>query len=743
MAGDVTVMKQLAAGSTDAPGTINLAAVLGALRRRKRVVLASLLAVNAAAVALVLLIPPRYTATATLAIEAAVPRVFETQPVARQLPAILPGDSSVLATQVNLLRSWTLATDVVVALGLDRDPPPPRISDRLAGLARDWLPTSWRAMLGIGDDPGKSASPDTLRQMAVSRFLDRLSINQQGDSRIIAVSFTASAPDQAARVANEMVARFLDKQLAMKSESTARALRWAEARAAQLQKELLTAETAVTDYMAAHGLTRAAEGGLDLQQLTALQSELAKAGAERAAKEAKLTQLRELATHPGGYESLPEVGSSRLITALQQQAAALSVQEAQLVRKFGPEHLSVLQIKDQRNALTSKIRGEVENIAHGLENEAMLAGSRERALEAALARGKAQYAATERASLPLRELTRAATTKRTLYELLLARTSEIREQAALLEPDAFVVSAASVPVKASFPNVEVFLIAGFVSSLALGALLAALREHFDRGLRTPRQIERLLGLPNLGLIPTVARRRHPKRLHGVVLEKPQSIYAESIRAINTTLQARSAMPWQVLLVTSSLPGEGKTTLAASLAAAGARAGRSVVLVDLDLRHPSVARELNIPVKAGIVELLEGGCTLDDALLAHPGEARLHVLPISRPAASPGDLLVSPELRTLIADLCLRHDIVLLDLPPALGLSDVQAVGSLADVVLLVVRWGATSAAAAVNAVEALTRVGVTVTGTALTQVDLRKYALYGHDDGGKYYKRYSRYFKED
>lgn len=730
-----------ATDSPEASGSINLAAALGALRRRKRAILASLLAVNAAAVALVLLLPPRYTATATVAVESGEARALETRPVAKGIPVILPGDSSVIATQVNVLRSQALATQVVVALGLDRDPPPPTVKDRLAGLIRNWLPESWRATLGLGDDPARMASPDAVRQAAVGRFLDRLSVGLQGESRIIAVSFTAGTPDQAARVANKVVAAYLDGQLAAKAESTARTLRWAEARVAQLRQDLLDTEATVTEYMAANGLV-AAEGGLDRQQLTVLQGEVAAARAARATNEVKLGQLRELARHPGGTESLPEVGNSRLITALQQEAATLRIEEAQLSLKYGSEHLRVLQVKNQRNVLARKIADEIGTIARSVENEARLAGGREQALEGALAQGKEQYAAAERASLHLRELTREASAKRTMYEALLTRTNEIKEQGALLEPDARVISEAVAPVEASFPKTGIVLGAGFVGSLALGIMLAALREHLDQGLRTSRQIEQLLGLPNLGVVPKIRPGRGRNRRYETVLARPQSSYAEAMRAIGTMMQVRSAKPPKVIMVTSSLPGEGKTTLAASLGTAIARTGRRVVVVDLDLRHPTMARELEVAADAGVVELLTGKLSLDDVLLVHPYVARLHVLPTRRPSTRPGDLLLSPNLRPLIEDLRLRYDFVILDLPPTLGLSDVQTVGSLADAVLLVVRWGATSAEAAVNAVETLARAGIAVTGTALTQVNLRRHSLYDYKGAGQYYKAYRSYFKD-
>ena len=722
---------------------INLLAVLRALRRHVPLILGTVLAVNVVSVGAVMLIPPRYNATAMVMIDPADPRVLQIPSVAKSLPDWVVGDNSVMTTQINVLKSPELVARVIDALGLQKDPElQPGMS--LLGQVRGWVSNLW---IGAALSPWLPAPAPAGRQAEleamVHRFLARLSVGQQGNSRMISISYTSRDPAHAALVANGVARQYIESQVAYKTEVTERAYRWVSERVAEQRRQLETAENDVAKYMAANGLVRTPTGAVDAQQLSGLQAELVAARADRAAKEARLAQLREREAGRGGYESLPEVGSSRIIEVLQQQAAAVHAQEAKRLATYGPNHPAVLEAQAQSQNIDQRISQEAANIARGIADDAARARIRVKAMEQTLAGSKEQYAGSERAMVGLNELSRVAAAKSAMYQTMLGRLAEIGEQRGLIEPDARLMVPAVVPQDRAFPKIGIILGSGFAGSLILGIGLAAVAEHMDRGLRTPRQVEQMLGLQNLALVPRVRRTRRLGQPHNHMLSRPQSAYAEAIRALYLGIErACERGPVQVLMITSTWPGEGKTTLAISLGAMLARCGRRVVVVDLDLRNPSVAQALGCPVNAGLLEYVERGDRLDDVVQTAPGEMLLNVIATRAPVANPADVLGSARLRELIVELRERYDTVVLDLPPALGVTDVLAIAALADAALFVVRWGTTTDAAAVNAITALEKAGIEIVGCVLTQVDLQQHALYSYHDAGEYYHRHHQYFLE-
>ena len=303
----------------------------------------------------------------------------------------------------------------------------------------------------------------------------------------------------------------------------------------------------------------------------------------------------------------------------------------------------------------------MERLARTLENEVRVAQSRVSSVEATLDGLKNRSTVDRTAQVELSELDRVATSNRTLYEQLLQRFNETRDQQGIVQPDARVVTTAAAPAVPSSFGTKIFVAGGFTVSLLLGSLLAVLLEVLDRGLRSAGEIEGALGLTTLGLVPKVTRLRRNQRPHQYLREKPLSSYAEAIRGVLTALKLSNPQnPPKIVLVTSSLPEEGKTTFAVSLASLVARSQKRVLLIDLDLRHPSVHRELGWQVSAGLVEYMAGERTLQE-VIHNDLETGLHFLPIKAHTTTPTDLLESDKMRQLIQVCRDNYDLVVLEL----------------------------------------------------------------------------------
>lgn len=741
--------------SAEPPG-LSLSTLWSALCRHKALILITFMLTSMGVFGLLLALPPRYTGSVTVAIEQSDTRALVSNPVANGLPEWMPGDNTAMLTQVDILRTRGLATKVVDKLGLANDPAFRSWQERLKTRAitglTEWMPVFWQKWLR----PPLAVDPALVRQeTAVQHLLRNLTVKQLEGSHLVQVDVTASSATLAARVANAIVEQYLDDQIAAKRRVTQRAYDWAATQVQAQRQQLLAAETAAVAYMTARGLTAtngvaqpneappsaATLGGLPEQQLFKLQDELAEARAELAAKQAKVAEVDAIQAKGASFASLSEVQASPIILELEKRDAVLRGQEAQLASIYSAKTGVLERIRSDRASLAERVSQEIHNIVRNIHDEARVAQGRVTELERIMASSRQRYNESEQSSVELRELTRDVTAKREIYDRLLVQLNEISQQIALAQPDARVISAAVPPLRPDFPNMMVYGGIGMLGALALALTLAAFAEQNDRTLRTGPQVERALGVNNLAVVPWIKPRlRGGAPLHHFLLQQPQSVYAEAIRSILMQLMLHSSHP-QVVLVTSALPHEGKTTMAVSLGTAAARFGWRTVVVDLDLRNPGVAEAAGFTVQTGLVEYMAGEADLSSVVQVDRLETKLHFLPLRAWVPGSANVLHAWELRGLIATLRLGYDCIFLNVPPSLAISDIQPIVSLVDVTLYLVRWGKTSSAAALNGTIALSRIGLPVTAAALTQVNLKRHALYGYEQFGEYHKRYLEYFQ--
>lgn len=730
---------------------VDLKQLLGALRRRRNVILWTVVLVTALAALIGFQLTPKYTAKALVMIDPRKERVVNVEEV---LQGVNP-DAAVVETQIKVIQSRAHIERVMDHLKLFADAefnPYLREGRREVALRfggaweqlLGWLPDPVLVATGLAEEPLVGADGElsevVAREAAVREFADNLRVTQEGRSYVIAISFTSIDSEKAARIANAVAKLYVESERELKVEATKEASGWLAERLETLRNEVIRAERAVETYRAEAGLVDTGGKTLKEQELADLNRELAVARADLAAREAKLRQINELRAKGESLDAVAEVIDSPVIVNLRQQEALLLRDEAELKTFFGEKHPKMQNLLNEKANLQDKIEKEVQRIVRTLENDVRVARARVASLERDLDKLSNVTEDQRQKLVRLRELEREAQASRQLYEAFLQRFKETREQADIVKSNARVVSEAAPPDEPSTPGPLLFAAAGFTGSMLLGTLLALLLERLDSGLRTGRQIETELQIPAFGLVPRLDHLKRDQKPHRYLIQKPLSAYAEAIRSLFTSLQLSDVdNPPKVVLVTSSLPQEGKTTLAVSLATFAARSSQRTLLMDLDLRHPSIPRELGFAPKAGFVEYIAGEVPLE-AAIGHDQETGIDYLPVKRQAPNPTDLLGSQRMKQLMEELRQRYDFIVIDSAPLLGVTDSKVIARLADKVLFVVRWEETNAETARNALQHLLEVRASIAGAVLTLVDVKKHARYGYGDVGQYYGKYRKYY---
>jgi capsular exopolysaccharide synthesis family protein len=716
--------------------------LIAVFRRRMRLFAAAAVSFMAVALVVILTQPAVFTATTTVALNPQKQPVVTATPVQDQAP-----DASAMDTEAEILRSRALAVRVARELQLDRDP------DFNARLRKPGLLSTLRnalaglspqdALRGGGSAAGRSVDLDA----AVGTLQQGLRVTRVGQTFLINVSFTASRPEKAAAVANGFARGYLAMQLEGKFSATTDANEWLSGRLQQLRTQVEQADTELQQYKIANNLMSSQGATLTEQEISTLDQQLALTRAQEAEATARLsTAKRQLASGSTG-EDVGEALSSPVIQQLRQQRGLTSQKVADMQGRYGDRHPEMLKAKRELADIDGQIQGEVQRIISNLEAQAQVARQRTASIEGSVGQSRGKLAGNNRAMVRLNELQRNADAVRTLYETLLNRYKETSTEKGLARTDARVVTAATPPaVATSRKALGLFLAA--MAALVAGVVAVMIAELLDNGVSDGGMIESELDASYLGSIPLLSSAAETPELARLgperyVMSRPLSSFAESIRSLNASvLFSRVGEATKVIAVTSSLPGEGKTTSSICLARTVALSGKTVVLVDCDLRQRAVNRILDkVELEVGLLEVLNGQATLDEALVAD-GLSGAMILPLSAQAYTPRDVFGTPAMEQLLETLRARFDVVVLDTAPVLLVTETRTLAGLADATVLAVRWRKTSKQAVAASLKLLRAANVRVAGAVLTQVDLAETAGTALGDPVAYYKTYKKYYSE-
>jgi exopolysaccharide transport family protein len=718
----------------------DLNVVIAIFRRRLRLFAAVALVVLVGVLLFTLQETPRYTATAQVMLDMRTEKVTDMSAVLSGLPA----DTATVDTEVEVLRSRSLANRVVDQLKLDQDPYFSAYAPGAKG-AKSWLPWVKKAV-----GPTAAVDPAEVqrrRELVVDKVLDGLKVHRAGLTYLISIQYTHTNADQAARIANAFADLYLTEQLQAKFDATKKANEWLDTRVVELRDQLQQADAEVQQYKISNNLLSAEGATLTEQEISGLNQQLATARASQAETDARLNIARNQLARGSNGEDVGESLNSPVVQQLRKQRAEQSAIVADLSGRYGDRHPDLLKAKRSLADIDDQIQAEIRRIISNLEAQAQVARQRTGSMAGSVASSKGTLAGNNRAGIRLAELERKSESIRTLYESLLARFKQTTSSEGIEQADARVVSQAKVPTSPSFPKPSLNLTLGIVMALGAGLAAVVLAEILMAGLFTEDEVERRLGVPYLGSVPLLssslgdskaARSMNPA---AYLLSKPLSSFAESFRKLRAAvLFSKIGEPIKVIAITSSLPGEGKTTTTFSLARTLALSGANVVVVDCDLRQSSISRFLSEPPTAGLIEVLNGTSTLEAALLTDESGAK--VLPLAKTAYTPRDVLGSVQMQRLLEELRRRYDVVLLDTAPVLAVADTRILAPQADAVVMLARWKKTPVRAIVSALALLQGRGIFLAGVALTQVDMKAQTRYGYGDANYYYKSYSKYYAD-
>jgi capsular exopolysaccharide synthesis family protein len=693
-------------------------------KRNVKLVLGIVVAVTVITMVVALVLPPRYMGEAVVMLD---PRRTHIANI-EQVISNLPTDNQAIRSEIDIIESRSVINRVIKELGLQND--------------REFNPSlsvlGWFERLFASRKPEDRAQQESAdRNVIADRLLKKLDVKNDGRSYTISIGYSNRNPAKAAKIANAFADQYLVDQLEVKYETTQRANIWLNKRMEALRDEVATAEKAVEDFKISHNLTAVGEETLTERQLGTINSQLLEARAERSQAEARLTSVKDLPEEKMVTSSA--VLSSQLISQLNQQEAEVQRKVGDLATRYGDRHPKMIDARNELLSIRDKIKEEVSKVISGFQNDYAMADAKVTSLEKDLAKLSADTGSGNKDMVMLRQLQREASASRSLYEGFLNRSKQVAEQQDMQTSDSRIIAHAEIPLKAYFPNLWIFLGLGVALGLVAGFMVALLIEYLDRGIRTLGFIEKNYDVPGLGIMPLaeIAEGQLPS---DYVLEKPLSAYAESLRSIRTAIHFSNVdNPPKVIVTTSTLPGEGKTVFCTSLARVLAKSGNKVLLIDGDMRRPRMHSLLNLDkTKPDLALLLAGEATLQQAIQKDASGADVIISRTKTP--NPQDLISSKQMEKLVMTARELYDVVIIDTPPIMAMTDAALIARLADSVVYVVRWASTPRDVVGEGLKQFNNFGIKLTGAVLTQVDLQQHKQYGYGDYGYYYGHYKNYY---
>jgi len=589
---------------------------------------------------------------------------------------------------------------------------------------------------------GDQFTPDEIDGLTVA--MQRATfVARSGQTRVVDIFAESPDPNFSAATANLIAEAYLQSQVEAKTAQSDSSSGFINARLSELEKNAIDAQAALDNYRAARGLVSANGATNADMEVSNLNQQLASAKADLAEKRGRYNAARaQLSRGSGGADVGAALGSGT-IASLRQQEATVSAQLAVLRERYGPLHPERKQAEEELADIRARIQEEINRVLSNLQAEVQTAQSRVSSLEGSRGAALSALQRNGQAQAGLSELEQKAEAAQSVYQSFLQRSQEAGALRDSALPDAVISTRASVPQLPSSPNYPLTVFIGFFMALVAGFTAILLAEYLRRGVQTKRDVERRLRLRYAGAIPslksTIKGRMPLEAPHEYVCNHPHSLFAEAFRSIRTFLTLSAGTRPRVIAITSALPGEGKTTTSLCLSRTTAAEGARVVLVDADLRRRGASWALDYDAAYDIHDYLGGTATLADCIHVDD-RTGLHVLGSRGIQEGPRNPLTEINVHKMYAELRNHYEVIIIDTAPILGVAEGRILATEADRVLLVTQWKKTSMRAVEAVSDMLIDANAKITGLALTQVNIKKYASTGDGDVYAYTKKFRGYY---
>ncbi len=721
--------------------------------KRRRLMIAALIAATLAGTYLVSrLMTPLYEAEAGIMFN---PRELTWVGATTQPGALPPSEETARKNEVAIVRSRILAEAVVDRLGLEQLPefnstlrPPswPRamaaslhatLDEALGGWAKPVL----AALPGAPASAGPPLSPWHIRDEVINAFQRRLETTASDASRVIGIRFYSEDAGRAALIANTVAEHFIAQKRDQEVNAAATLARSLTQEIADLNGNIRDDERRLEEMRIALGLHSDSNIRALADRMAELNRQLIGATAERLRAEAQFAEAQS--ARNSGPESAARVLDSPLIHRLQEAAALASARAGQLATRYNDSHPALVAARTELRDLRARVAEEVGKIQASRLNAVAIAKANEAGLRQQVDLLKEQMAKANASEVDARVMEREVEAKRILLPQLASRLNNANAQIDYLKlhgPDTQVISRAVVARFPSSPPTLAMMATAFVLAVSGGGILAVMLERADHTIQSLSQIRRMTAVRVIGALPMVKGGRWRRRSPAAhVVEQSDPLFLEHLRAIALRAGVAGGSPSKVLLFTSSVSDEGKSSAASSLARMLALSGRKTVIVDADLRAPTVHRVFRLDRGPGLAEYVVEGRNLGEILQTDP-ESGAEVITAGDNLASPADILESPRLQELVGDLAVLYDTVIIDSPPVLAAYDANLLARLADKTLMMVRWRSTQCSTFLTALQRLSDDRVPIDGIVLSQVDGDKYRLFGYADSDMFSAGFRKYY---